>query len=149
MDVKRYTFQSPYPSQVQIGRPDPTVKQEQSSNEASSDLLKNTNEVQKKATAFEATQKQEVQAQVATNSVAQMFGTDEVGKSKGRGVENKSVSGIENSNKNNADKLNFQGTQSVSKGTLEALSSAGKSGMAHGNSANANNNANARIDIYA
>ena len=30
MDVTRYTFQSPYPNQIQIGRPDPSVKQDES-----------------------------------------------------------------------------------------------------------------------
>lgn len=30
MDITRYTFQSPYPNQVQIGRPDTTVKKDSS-----------------------------------------------------------------------------------------------------------------------
>lgn len=28
MEISRYIFQSPYPNQIQIGRPDPTVKKE-------------------------------------------------------------------------------------------------------------------------
>ena len=31
MDVTRYTFQSPYPNQIQIGRPDTSVKQNENS----------------------------------------------------------------------------------------------------------------------
>lgn len=31
MDITRYTFQSPYPNQIQIGRPDPSVKKEDDS----------------------------------------------------------------------------------------------------------------------
>lgn len=31
MDVTRYTFQSPYPNQVQIGRPDTSVKEDKNS----------------------------------------------------------------------------------------------------------------------
>lgn len=32
MDVTRYTFQSPYPNQIQIGRPDTSVKQDDNKN---------------------------------------------------------------------------------------------------------------------
>lgn len=31
MDVTRYTFQSPYPNQIQIGRPDTSVKKDENS----------------------------------------------------------------------------------------------------------------------
>ena len=34
MNVSSYIFQSPYPNQFQIGRPDPAVKQEQQQEEA-------------------------------------------------------------------------------------------------------------------
>ena len=40
MDVTRYTFQSPYPSQVQIGRPDPSAKKDESSSNPAVDKAK-------------------------------------------------------------------------------------------------------------
>ena len=46
MEVKRYIYQSPYNAPVQFGRPDPTVKQNESTNY---ELNKNSNETLKKA----------------------------------------------------------------------------------------------------
>jgi hypothetical protein len=39
MEVQRYIFQSPSSSQVQIGRPDPSVKQEDTSTKSSQEQL--------------------------------------------------------------------------------------------------------------
>ena len=62
MTVQRYLFQSPYSSKVQIGRPDPSVKQQNGS--ADAQFLKNTNETAQKAQQFQASQTQEVKPSV-------------------------------------------------------------------------------------
>jgi len=38
MTVNRYLFQSPYSNQVQVGRPDPTVKQEETQSSSPSQM---------------------------------------------------------------------------------------------------------------
>ena len=58
MQVQRYIFQSPYSSQVQIGRPDSSVKKE--TQEQNSDVPKSTNQTLQKAEMFQTTQKKEV-----------------------------------------------------------------------------------------
>jgi len=65
MQVAQYTFQSPYSSQVQIGRPDTSVKQEQSA--------PNTNDTQQKAESFAATQVKEVTPTVNTNQLLDVY----------------------------------------------------------------------------
>ena len=60
MDVTRYIFQSPYSSQIQIGRPDVNS----SKNEGDSELIKSTNKSMNDAKIFQAAQKQEVKASV-------------------------------------------------------------------------------------
>jgi|FLOH01.1.fsa_nt_gi hypothetical protein len=65
MQVAQYTFQSPYSSQVQIGRPDTSVKQEQSA--------PNTNQTQQKAESFAATQVKEVTPTVNTNQLLDVY----------------------------------------------------------------------------
>ena len=63
MDVTRYTFQSPYSSQVQIGKLDPSsVKQEDKSKQETTELEST------KVEPLKDTQKQDVQA-VADSSV--------------------------------------------------------------------------------
>jgi len=70
MQVAEYTFRSPYPSPVQVGRPDPSsVKKETSDNTAQSDLLKFTNQTEQKAERFAASQKQEVKPIVSENKI--------------------------------------------------------------------------------
>ena len=49
MEVKRYLFQSPYNSPIQMGREDPSTKTQ----ERTSELLKNTDQELKKAQTFE------------------------------------------------------------------------------------------------
>jgi len=49
MEVKRYLFQSPYNSPIQMGREDPSTKTQ----EQTSELLKDTNSELKKAQTFE------------------------------------------------------------------------------------------------
>jgi len=65
MQVAQYTFQSPYSSQVQIGRPDTTAKEEQSA--------PNTNETQQKAKSFAATQVKKVTPTVNTNQLLDVY----------------------------------------------------------------------------
>jgi hypothetical protein len=58
MDITRYTFQSPYSSQIQIGKPDViTLK-------SGAELPKSTNESLQKAESFKTTQIQEVTPKV-------------------------------------------------------------------------------------
>lgn len=65
MDVSRYMFQTPYPHQVQIGRPDPSVKQEEEQNKQSVSLAQNTNQTAQQAQNFQASQTKEVELSVA------------------------------------------------------------------------------------
>lgn len=67
MNVSRYIFQSPYSSQVQVGRPDPSVKQESSSSTVSSGSAPVVNETLSSAQSFEATQVSEVTPTVSDN----------------------------------------------------------------------------------
>jgi hypothetical protein len=65
MDVARYTFQTPYPQQVQIGRPDPSVKQEDEQNKQNASLVQNTDQTAQQAQSFQASQTKEVEPSVA------------------------------------------------------------------------------------
>jgi hypothetical protein len=60
MNTTQYLFQSPYSSQVQFGRPDPSTEQNEKTQEAVSALSSDTNTVAKEAQAFQQTQKSEV-----------------------------------------------------------------------------------------
>lgn len=64
MEVTRYLFQSTSTSQVQIGTPDPSVKQEAKAKEQTDQLAKDTNEALQKADDFVKTQSKSVQPQV-------------------------------------------------------------------------------------
>ena len=46
MQVNSYIFQSPYSSQVQVGRPDPSVKREDDTQKQSQDTQKETTQQQ-------------------------------------------------------------------------------------------------------
>lgn len=64
MEVTRYLFQSTSTSQVQIGTPDPSVKQEAKAKEQTDQLAKDTNIALQKADDFVKTQSKPVQPQV-------------------------------------------------------------------------------------
>jgi len=64
MNVTSYTFQSPYPNQVQVGRPDPSSKQESSASDSGSQIVKNTNTTLSKAQSFQESQTSEVKPSV-------------------------------------------------------------------------------------
>lgn len=65
MEVKNYTFQSPYPSPVQVGRPDPSTKKEDTSTEDASTKTTfiepvSTNETLQAAQSLESSLKSDV-----------------------------------------------------------------------------------------
>ncbi len=69
MQVSQYLFQSPSPQQVQIGKPDPNVKQESTSTQ--SDSL--PNETLSKAQSFAVTQISEVTPTVGDSDSAPLL----------------------------------------------------------------------------
>jgi len=69
MQVAQYTFQSPSPSQVQVGKLDTSAKQE----EVFQSVLKNTNETAKKAQSFAATQTKDVTPTVNSNQLLDVY----------------------------------------------------------------------------
>lgn len=73
MNVTQYTFQSPYPSQVQVGRPDPSSTQESNSSDNGSELIKSTNTSLSDAKNFQTTQKQEVKPTVNSGNVLDTY----------------------------------------------------------------------------
>jgi len=68
MTVQRYLFQSPSSSQVQIGRPDPSVQKEDTSTASSSAQASIPNETLTKAQSFQASQVNEVTPTVQSSS---------------------------------------------------------------------------------
>jgi hypothetical protein len=68
MQVAQYTYQSPSPNAVQVGRLDPSSVKDDSS-KSSNELPKSTNETLTKAQNFEATQVKEVTPTVTANSI--------------------------------------------------------------------------------
>jgi len=66
MEVKSYTFQSPYPNQVQIGRADTSSAQNEKAQQESASLAQESNETLKSAEMFTASQTQEVQTDVSS-----------------------------------------------------------------------------------
>lgn len=73
MNVTNYTFQSPYPNAIQVGRPDPSSKQESSTSDTGSEIVKSTNTSLTKAESFQATQVQEVKPQVDAGTKIDLY----------------------------------------------------------------------------
>jgi len=75
MNVGSYIFQSPYSSQVQVGRPDPSVKREDSSSAStlSGQSAPVVNETLSSAQSFEATQVSEVTPTVESNQLLDVY----------------------------------------------------------------------------
>ena len=68
MEVSKYLFQSPSSSQVQVGRPDPSSKQEPTKQEQTKESASTVpNETLKEAQSFQATQTQEVSPSVKSS----------------------------------------------------------------------------------
>lgn len=69
MNVSSYLFQSPYPSQVQIGRPDPSAQQQAQQNDSVTQIAKNEMQpTQAKADAFLAANRTGASVNVANAS---------------------------------------------------------------------------------
>ena len=60
MNVTQYTFQSPYSSPIQVGRPDPSSQKSETTTGNSSELLKATNTTVNEAQDFAQAQTTEV-----------------------------------------------------------------------------------------
>ena len=73
MNVTQYTFQSPYSSPFQVGRPDPSSKQETSSQPDTSGLIKNTNTSLSNAQSFQSSQTQEVKPTVDSGRTLDIY----------------------------------------------------------------------------
>jgi len=77
MTVSRYLFQSPYSSSVQVGRPDPSVKQEEKSDTASAqtdvDSAVVINKTLQEAQSLEATQVSEVKPTVNSSQLLDIY----------------------------------------------------------------------------
>lgn len=74
MNVAQYTFQSPYPSPVQVGRLDPSSQNDnsQSSGDTSS-LLKATNQTEQKAQMVQESIKSEAKPVVSTPALLDLY----------------------------------------------------------------------------
>lgn len=73
MNVTSYTFQSPYPSQVQVGRPDPSSQKADTSSQGSMELMTNTNPSISDAKSFQATQTSEVKPTVDSGNTLDIY----------------------------------------------------------------------------
>jgi hypothetical protein len=73
MEIKQYLFQSPYSSQVQIGRLDPSVEQNQKTQEQTQSLVNNTNQTAKEAQQFNSAQTKEVTPAVASKDSLDLY----------------------------------------------------------------------------
>jgi len=73
MEVKSYTFQSPYPSQFQIGREDTSAKQSDQSQKDTAALSQNTNSTLKSAETFSANQTKEVKPEVTSDRLMDVY----------------------------------------------------------------------------
>ena len=69
MQVAEYTFKSPYPSPVQVGRLDPNSVKDNSANSNQSNPAAMTNETEQKAKSLESSLKQEVKPTVSNNKL--------------------------------------------------------------------------------
>jgi len=73
MNVSSYIFQSPYSSQVQVGRPDPSVKQNDSSTQGSDVSFSAVNTTVEEAQTVKATQVQEVKPAVESAQLLDIY----------------------------------------------------------------------------
>lgn len=70
MNVSNYIFQSPYPSQVQVGKPDISATREEQSKETGANI---PNPSLEKAKSVQAVQTQEVKPKVETSSLLDTY----------------------------------------------------------------------------
>ncbi|WP_457746093.1 hypothetical protein [Sulfurimonas sp.] len=71
MQIAQYTFQSPYPSPIQVGRLDTSSLKDNSNSKNESDPAATTDQTQRKATMFEEKMKQKAHAVVRGNDASQ------------------------------------------------------------------------------
>lgn len=69
MNVSSYIFQSPYSSQVQIGKPDPNAKEQSSAQEVPNQV----NETLKKAQSFNTSQEREVKPTLSQSNSLDLY----------------------------------------------------------------------------
>ena len=72
MNVTQYTFQSPYSSQFQIGRPDPSASKVDTTQDSSA-LIKSTNTSLSDAKSFLSTQTSEVTPTVNSSALLDIY----------------------------------------------------------------------------
>ncbi|MBU0632414.1 hypothetical protein KKA17_07205 [bacterium] len=73
MNISKYIFQSPYPNQVQIGRPDPSAKNDVSSQQPSAELLKDDSKTAAKAEALLQTEKKDIKPTVSSTNLLDTY----------------------------------------------------------------------------
>lgn len=73
MNVGSYIFQSPYSSSVQVGRPDPSVKKEDSSAQSGNSSFSAINPTVQEAQTLQATQTQEVKPTVESAQLLDIY----------------------------------------------------------------------------
>jgi hypothetical protein len=73
MTVNRYIFQSPYSSQVQVGRPDPSATSKEETSSVSTAILKGPDQVQQRAPAFQSTPVEKTETVQPTNDISQLL----------------------------------------------------------------------------
>ncbi len=73
MNIAHYVFKSPYPSQIQVGRLETSVSGGQSKQENGSELVSTTNESLNNAESFKATQTQDVQPTVKSDTLLDTY----------------------------------------------------------------------------
>ena len=73
MNVGSYIFQSPYSSQVQVGRPDPSAQKEESSTRSSGSSFNGVSPVVQEAQTFQATQTSEVKPSVESEQLLDVY----------------------------------------------------------------------------
>lgn len=73
MQVTRYLFQSPYSSQVQVGRADTSSSAQQSGVQDDSGLQKAANQTLESAKTFKANQVEEVKPTISSDSLLDIY----------------------------------------------------------------------------
>lgn len=73
MNISRYIFQSPYPNQVQIGRPDPSASKDLSSHQQSTEILENPDTIEDKSAALSQTDQKDVKPEVSSTNLLDTY----------------------------------------------------------------------------
>lgn len=73
MEIQQYLFQSPYSSQVQIGRPDPSAAQNEQTQDQTNALVKSSDQTRQEAQNFQSSQTKEVEPQVSSSKLLDTY----------------------------------------------------------------------------